>query len=124
MDDPKKFINMRRHPRISWAFIVKFRRWAKESSWQSSTIKNISVGGCYFGSMNDFSSGEILEIQVKLPAIKEPLLFKGQVKRCDRQEGGNIYFVAVEFLEMDESKKEEFTRVMTFFIKKQNNKKT
>lgn len=111
----------RRHPRISWGFLVKHKlQGQNQDAVDLSTVKNISLGGCYFGSRKAYSAGQVLDLEVKLPGIKDPLLFQGKVQRCDPGQAPGLFFIAVEFMDMGESQKEEFSRVMSFFIKKQN----
>ncbi|MDD5006169.1 MAG: PilZ domain-containing protein [Candidatus Omnitrophica bacterium] len=122
MNDESKWISLRRHPRISWGFIVKFRPQDKTSAeWEASTIKDISEGGCFFYSSTKYQPGQILEIRVQFPSLTEPMQFTGEVKRCESsvEKKSNIYGIAVCFLGMDEQKKKEFTRTITFFLSKQ-----
>lgn len=112
---------MRRHPRISWGFLIWHKPHDEAVEWTGfSTVKNISVGGCYFGSPKTYPPGKILDLRVKLPGVKDPLLFQGEVKRSDSGEASGVWFVAVEFINMGTAQKDEFNRVISFFIKKQN----
>lgn len=120
-DDEAKERELRKHPRISWSFLVKYKlHGQEEGTFDLSTVKNISVGGCYFGSQKAYPVGQLLDLEVKLPGIKDPLLFQGTIRRCDPGQAPGLFFIAVEFTNMGESQKEAFSRVMSFFIKKQN----
>jgi len=116
MDNSDK--SMRKYPRISWGFVIRFRLRGGDV-WEVGTIKNISEGGCYFGTGKEMKVGLPLEIQVQFPAIKEPMRFVGEVTRCESGDAQNLFFVGIKFLEMDQQKKDEFLHVITFFLKKQ-----
>ena len=122
-DEEEKWRQKRRHPRIAWGFLVRHKPHGPAGDWTDlSTVKNISAGGCYFGSQKAYRPGEILDLEVKLPGVKDLLRFEGDVKRCDAGAGPGMWFVAVEFINMDYARKDEFTRVISFFLKKQNRK--
>ena len=123
-DDESKERELRRHPRISWNFLVRHHPHDEGGDWaELSTVRNISIGGCYFGSSRTYPVGQVLDLQVKLPGVKDPLVFQGRVRRCDAGEGASVWFIAVEFMNMDTPQRDEFTRVISFFLKKQNQKK-
>lgn len=122
MNDESKWANLRKHPRISWNFVVKFKpKDSHDSEWQVSTIKDISQGGCYFHNNLSFEAGEILEIQVQFPSLRVPMQFIGEVRRCEslsQDKNFPLFGIAVMFLEMDEEKKKEFIDTIIFFLKK------
>ena len=91
-----KWARKRIHPRISWSFIIRFRLHSDREThggWNVSIIKNISLGGCYFYSDVPYETGRILDLDVRLPRLIEPMKFTGEVKRCERNEEDkvNIY---------------------------------
>jgi Tfp pilus assembly protein PilZ len=121
MNEERRGMELRKHPRISWGFIVKFRPKDKNSQWQVSTVKNISLGGCYFTSSTKFDIGESLDINAQFPTLKDPIQFKGKVKRCEsQQDKSGIYGIAICFSGMDETKKKEFSDTINFFLNKQH----
>ncbi|MDD5730255.1 MAG: PilZ domain-containing protein [Candidatus Omnitrophica bacterium] len=111
-------------PRISWNFVVKYRLRRDEfpGPWEVSVIQNISkCGCCFFGSVQ-FELGAVLDVEIKLPSMKEPMTFVGEVKRCDSNKDRNMnsFRIGVKFLEMDETKKDNFFSTVDFFLKKQS----
>lgn len=124
MYEETNWINKRIHPRIAWSFMVKFKAHKSESpdSWEVSTIKNISLGGCYFYSSVSYEIGEFLDIEVRFPAIIEPMKFIGEVKRCERSEDPKVnkYGIGIQFQGMDEEKKNSFIKTIGFFLQKQS----
>ncbi|MBI1978241.1 MAG: PilZ domain-containing protein [Candidatus Omnitrophica bacterium] len=108
--------NKRKHPRISWGLIVKFKRLGQDT--QISTVKDISEGGCAFNSGCEYVLEEVLELKIKFPVFRKPMLLKGQVKRCHPLEAGKLFSVAVAFQEMDMEKRKELQKALDFFIRK------
>lgn len=66
-------------------------------------------------------TGRILDLDVRLPRLIEAMKFTGEVRRCEHNEEDrvNIYGIAVQFTNMDETKKDIFIKTITFFLKKQ-----
>lgn len=122
METDNNWINKRMHPRIAWSFMVKFRPHKGDGlqGWEVSVINNISLGGCRFYSNIPFNTGEALEIELTLPLLTEPMKFIGEVKRCIPSEDAKvkIYDIGVQFLDMDQDKKDKFIETVTFFLKK------
>lgn len=113
MDEKRQF------PRISWNFLVKFKAVASESErWEVSTIQDLSKGGCGFFTGIKYTVGEILDIQIQFPALRDPVHFQGEVKRCE--EKGSTFLIGVRFINMDETKTQEFNQMLDFFLKKQS----
>jgi len=122
MGDESRWENLRRYPRISWNFVVKFRlKDSKQSEWQTSTIKDISEGGCFFYSNVPYGVGQVLEILVKFPSMITPMQFIGEVKRCEsgKDKQFSLHGIGICFLKMDEQKRQEFIETISFFLKKQ-----
>ncbi len=122
MEDESKWINLRKHPRIAWNFIVKFRpKDSPDSSWEVATLKDISKGGCFFHSSVPYEVGQILELLIRFPSLTYPMWFAGEVRRCESSEDKEsaMYGIGVCFLEMEKEKKEEFIKTLNFFLKKQ-----
>ena len=108
----------RTKPRIAWSFVAKYRPSQDESrqEWEVSCIQDISQGGCSFTSRFPFDIEGRLDIEIQFPALEGPMRFVGVVKRCDKR--ASLYFIGVEFIEMDEVKKNIFFQTLDFFLKK------
>lgn len=110
-------------PRISWNFIIKFKRQVgKDSEWEVSAIKNISKGGCFCFSQIVFQEGEVLDIEIQFPTLKEPIKFQGEVKRCAPVKDSSlmVFALALRFTQIDIEAKNIFNQTMDFFLKKQS----
>ena len=122
MGKKDKRVEKRRHPRISWPFVARFRlKGDAEGRWEVPIVKNISEGGCYFYCSTFHEVNQTLEIEIQFPKIKKPMHFLGKVKRCDVEKGAGTsrYGVAVCFSQMEEAKKKNFVETINFFLKKQ-----
>lgn len=111
-------------PRISRNFIIKHRPHTSEDlPWDICFVRNISLKGCYCSSDKPYEEGQILDIQIQLPAFKEPLQLGGEVKRCDfdKNKPAAICFIAVEFIQMDEQQKHILSETVAFFLHQKNN---
>lgn len=121
MSERDKWKKERRHPRIDWSFVAKARLNEMDEKWQMTSVKNISEGGCYFYSSQAFEVGKVIEMEIKIPRIEDPMYFIGEVKRCEEQKQGStqMYGIGVQFQLMDEAKKERFIETVVFFLRKQ-----
>ena len=117
--------NKRKHPRISWGFMIKFKQDGSDSGWEGvSTVRDISEGGCSFNTSCEYRVDQVLELEIKFPSLRDPMPLRGEVKRSTRGTGPNLFFVGVQFLKMDEPKRNELTGILDFFIKKSERSKT
>jgi len=114
-------------PRISWRFIIKFKPHTIEDLpvWETATIQNISTGGCSFFSSRSYKVGDILDIEIQFPLLREPMKFLGQVKRSEGEKDKklSLYNIGVQFIEMDADKIGAFKQTVEFFLKKQSENK-
>ena len=120
-------IERRKHPRISWNFVTKFRPKGQEDAhWEVPILENISEGGCFFYSSSPHAVGDMLEIEIQFPMLQEPMKFIGEVKRykTDVHASQTRYGIGVQFLEMDEEKKKKFVETINFFLKKSAKRKS
>lgn len=113
--------NKRRHPRITWGFMVRFRPDADPAKWELSTLKDVSEGGCFFYSGTGYKPGEVLEIEIQLPTVTDYMHFTGEVKRCEPDQKKHIprYGVAVQFGGLEEAKRKHFLLALEFLLKRQ-----
>jgi len=122
MSDQVDWIEKRAYVRIQRQFITKYRdRVSQEFVWEFPVIKDISEGGCYFHSSVECKIGQLLDIEIQFPRLKEPMAFVGEVMRIDDQSGDlQRYGVAVQFVDMEQEKKKIFIETLKFFIKQQD----
>lgn len=112
----------RQHPRIYRSFMIRFKpKGQEDSDWQVSTTNNISRGGCYFNSDNKYNAGELLDIDIRFPVLRDFMRFTGEVNRCEFRDSKNfsICGLAVQFLQIEEDRKKVFQDTLDFFLKKQ-----
>jgi hypothetical protein len=70
----------RRSPRIPRAFMVRYRCAAKGmTGWLVSPLRDLSSGGARFISERIFAVGDELEVQLLLPASRDPLALRAKI---------------------------------------------
>ena len=124
MDEKNKQKDKRTFSRILWNFIIlhKLHEKAGLIGWDTAFIKDISVKGCYFSSSRIYEKGQVLDIQIFLPILKNPLFLTGEVKRCESHKQLSIYGVAVEFMELNAEQKDILIQTIDFFQRKKEEK--
>ena len=123
MDDESQWIEKRAHPRVKRRFVMRVRpKEGADLRWEVPTLKDISLAGCYFFSGTKFDVGHILELEIQLPVMEHPMHFLGQVKRVEPQSNISItqYGVAIQFVEMEISKKDKLEQIINFSLKRQS----
>ena len=116
MDKDINWQERRAHPRIAWHFVVRFKSH-QSSRWDFSTLKDLSLGGCYFISSKPFELGEILDLEIKIPSLNTSLGFTAEVRRCQGEKMG-VNAIGVSFIQVDESQKKALQQTVDFFLKK------
>ena len=70
----------RKRPRISRPFLVRYRPPSQAAErWFVSPLRDLSSGGARFLSEYPFSAGNAFEMQLLLPASKQPFLLRARV---------------------------------------------
>ena len=70
----------RRNPRITRAFMVRYRPLTHlDFPWLVSPLKDLSSGGARFISERRLEVGDMLELQLLLPASSQPVVLKARV---------------------------------------------
>lgn len=118
----------RRYQRITRGFFLHFRPWRlrKTIGWNVSAVHDIGMGGCAFQSNEFYPVGEILEIQIKLPGVDEPMHFLGEVKVLSRarnktgsqEKNLDIHKLQVAFIEMDLKRRQDLADIIEFHLGK------
>lgn len=83
-------------------FVIEYRAHGPETSGQSgvSVTENISLGGVYFLSLEDYAIGQLLDCQVSIPGAKTKSRWTARVVRCEniREKMVRTFGVAAEFV--------------------------
>ncbi len=121
----------RKYSRLNKHFSLDCQRRNNFSTQENSKTKNISVGGLLFYSKKSYSKKEILNLKIYIPHFKKysstfykpeelsyekPLELIACVKRCQKEQPGNLYDVAVSFDGIDDT--DQWT--LTKYIKSTN----
>ena len=89
----------RRFPRVRQPFKVQYRVGEVGGAWEAATAINISAVGVRLRSDQPIEQGSRLELQIQLPASREPLDVLGIVV-WNRMQAPNVTEVGVEFLNL------------------------
>ena len=112
--------NKRKDEGVSSRFVIRYRPSGQEHAWNASTLRDISVTGCQFTAVSGFSKGQLLDIELKLPA--EPLIsIKANVARCEPDPYSNLSFIGVSFLGLAPEKLKKVKQVIEFIVRIQKN---
>lgn len=87
--------------RVKRSFTVKFKHWDTLVPASCTSIsKNISPGGVYFTSVNEFSIGQLLDCRIDIPGVEEEGRWVARVVRCDhlKESIAKTFGIAVEFI--------------------------
>jgi c-di-GMP-binding flagellar brake protein YcgR len=107
-------IEQRRFDRVTASFEVECRRaGALSETWRRVVVIDFSAGGLRFHSEELFEPGEPLELQIRLPSIRMPLLLRAQVVRSESLVPG-MCRCAVEFTEVTPDQQAEIDGLVQF----------
>ena len=107
-------IDRRRFDRVTASFEVECRRaGALSETWRRVVVVDFSAGGLRFHSEEPFDPGEPLEVQIRLPNIRWPLLLRARVVRSDPLSPGTCR-CAVEFVEVTPDQQAEIDGLVQF----------
>ncbi|MBI4341606.1 MAG: PilZ domain-containing protein [Candidatus Omnitrophica bacterium] len=80
----------------------------------SMTLVNLSAGGLRFRSEEQLEKDALLEVEVKIPGFREPLIIKGRVAWSTLQASG-VVETGVEFLNVSPDLRCQIDSVIQFF---------
>ena len=108
----------RSHERIKRQFVVAYKVKNKEGKREVSQIKDISEGGMFFTTSEDFLPGTILEVELKTPISIMGISLSAKVIESKLVVDGLIYNTRVSFIELDGSSKVLLKETVDFFVRK------
>jgi hypothetical protein len=107
----------RRFARVTQPFNARYRRYGELSqSWRTIKTLNISASGLRFCDAEMLEPLGILELELTLPSLREPLMLRGQVVWNQTLASGvNEY--GVEFVEVSPQQGEQIDLLVKFLLK-------
>ena len=114
--------DQRDHARLAKQYIVRIKPKNDNSpKWGFPTMKDISENGCYFYTSTPYKVGEILDIDIQIPIMQEPVALTGEVKRIDQYDDIKAakYGIAFRFINMEELSRQKLIETIKFSLKKQ-----
>ena len=92
----------RKYPRVDARFVVSYRIVEDDNIMDLSQIKNLSLGGMLFTTMDHFDPGTQLSIEMRVPVDPHPVEIVGRVVDSCKVSKESIYNTRIEFLTVDE----------------------
>jgi len=94
-DEKRAFKRTRRE------FAVKCKRRGALSAGRGTSVsENISLGGVYFVSLEEFKIGQLVDCLIRMPGISEEGKWEARVVRCEKLKNRMVdtFGIAVEFV--------------------------
>jgi hypothetical protein len=107
----------RHSERVNRHLIMRYRVAGSNSAWLASPLQDISQSGARFFSEEAFATGTLLECQLLLPALKEPLALFGHVVR-QQPTPLHLTEVAMTFDQTEAASRQALEKAVAFFLKK------
>ncbi len=107
-------------PRVDKRFMVKYRCPAMgQHDWMLSPIRDLSAKGIRFIGEFGFTVGSVLELQLCLPTVDQPLAVGGTVVWAQPATAKGLTEHGVSFAEQDVDAKQQVERATEFFLRRQ-----
>ncbi len=106
----------RRAPRIAQTFVVKYH-WEEDGQpkWGLSQTKDLSATGLRFVADRLFPVGALLDFEIRVSTMTEPLKVKGKVVWVKPLPLIPTAEHGIEFAELDDATKHTVQRAVEFF---------
>ena len=98
--------NSRKYKRLRAQFLVKCRLAGGQEDPFVSNLKDLGAGGVRFWSDVHFPEGTILQLSMLVPPLDREIRTLGRVLRTRKARHGNVFYVAVGFVEITPSDQE------------------
>jgi hypothetical protein len=82
-------------------FAVKYKRHGVPSDGRGTSVsENISLGGVYFISLEEFKIGQLVDCMIRMPGVSGEGKWEARVVRCDKSKDRIVdtFGIAVEFV--------------------------
>ena len=106
----------RRSQRIARTFIIRYPWMEGETSrWGMSQIKDLSATGLRFVAERDFTVGEVLDIEVRVPTAPNPLQLKGKIVWSKPRPLASTAEYGLQFVGLNEATARSITEAVDYF---------
>ncbi len=106
--------NKRKDARRPGTFIVYYSLHGKSLSYDVSQTKDISSGGLSLTTTQKFTKGEVLDLKITLPIMRESVKATAVVRDC-REKVNNLIFITHLEFEVLETEQRKLIRDMVNF---------
>ncbi|HRZ87831.1 MAG TPA: PilZ domain-containing protein [bacterium] len=111
--------------RIPFWFVARYRSVPSERAQQHKAAhaaayrdaygKNLSVGGILIETEEHFPLSTLLEIELDIPSLSEPIVLRGRVVRSDEIEPDKLYDNGVAFESIDDRYRKTLSNFIDLF---------
>jgi hypothetical protein len=111
----------RRFARVPESFEVVCRHYgALAEGWRSVVTLDISAGGLSFQALEAYEEAEMLEVQIRIPSFRTPLVLHGEVVRS-RPAPGGVWECAVQFRDVEPDQQLHIDELVQFLKRPPSN---
>ena len=107
----------RQFARVSQPFDAHYRLYGElTESWRTIRTLNISASGMRFRSADLIDEGSVLQIEIMLPCLREPLTLRGRVVWSQTKASG-VTESGAEFFDVTPEQGEQIDGLVKFLMK-------
>lgn len=110
----------RKFVRIPFWFVTKYRIYTynneKLVEFKQGIGKNISAGGICFEAKDKFKVGDILEVEIDMPALEHSACIIGKIVWENIGDGGNRFVYGLEFTKVKPEDVEAVRKIIETFV--------
>jgi hypothetical protein len=104
----------RRFERVPESFEVRCRHYgAFSETWRSVVTLDLSASGLSFQSLEAYELAEMLEVEIRLPSFRTPLVLHGEVVRCKPMPSG-VWESAIHFQDVKPDEQVQIDELVQF----------
>ncbi len=105
----KKGKEKRKHKRIKYYCLIKYRLSSRERVYSKTvtSLRNIGGGGIMFKTDETLPVGVLLDVEINMPVFKKVIKAVAKVKWTERVWSSQRHEVGIEFLNIDETERKE-----------------
>jgi hypothetical protein len=111
-------IEKRKNPRANGRFIVSYRVIPKNSNFDISQTKNLSLGGMLLTTNCQFPVATNLALEIRLPFDPNPIMIIANVLESKEITKGIIYDTRLLFLAVDDKHRKVINETVGYYLRK------
>lgn len=114
----------RRFNRVQKTLYVQCRQQARDVTWSSATIQDISESGISIVAARAFTAGDVLETRITTFLKPQPISVLGKVVSCEEERIVRVKWIThISFIDINKEDKLSLHELVQIFLKKQIERK-